>query len=249
MKKKGKIHVGTSGWHYLHWKNRFYPSGMPADRFLAFYAGQFQTTEINNTFYQLPRPEAIQSWLATVPDQFIFSVKASRYITHQKKLKDPQKSLALFFDRIRQFGKKLEVILFQLPGHWKPDAQRLNDFLQILDKKRRYAFEFRNPDWQTSVIIKILQAAGCAFCIYEFNGVKTPDIVTADFVYIRLHGPRRAYQGSYDTCAIQEWAGKIVSWSRQGKDVYIYFDNDEKAYAAKNALALKNILSQQGESS
>jgi len=238
----GAVHIGTSGWHYDHWKGPFYPQDLPAKKMLEYYARSFQTAEINNTFYQLPKKETLEQWRDTVPGNFIFAVKGSQYITHRKKLKDPQASLPNFLEPVKSLGQKLGPILFQLPPKWKANPQRLREFLRELPEDHRYAFELRDPDWFNESVTEALEESNAAFCIYDFAGRQSPRTLTADFVYIRLHGPDGAYQGKYEEGALKEWTDAITKWTDGGKDVYCYFDNDENGYAAQDALRLKSML-------
>jgi uncharacterized protein YecE (DUF72 family) len=238
---RGKIHVGTSGWHYQHWRGPFYPEDISDGEMLAFYTGRLQTVEINNTFYQLPERETLATWRETVPKGFLFAVKANRYITHMKKLKDPEEPVDRFLSRITALGDHLGPILFQLPPNWHFNAGRLRSFLEILPPHHRYAFELRDPDWVCPEAYQILAEHEAAFCIYDFHGRQSPTEVTADFVYVRLHGPYDAYRGKYDTETLSGWAGAFATWTRQGKNVYCYFDNDEQGYAVQNAMALEEM--------
>jgi uncharacterized protein YecE (DUF72 family) len=242
MEKQKRIHIGTSGWHYDHWKGPFYPQELMKNELLQYYARHFQTVEVNNSFYQLPKKQTVQQWRESVPADFTFSVKGSRYITHMKKLKDPRQSLSSFLKVVKEFDDRLGIVLFQLPPNWNCNHERLHSFLAELPTKYRYALEFRDPDWFNKKTYDILAEYGAAFCIYELAGRLSPKEVTADFVYIRLHGPGDAYQGSYDTSTLAGWAGACSSWSDAGKEIYCYFDNDEAGYAAQNALKLQKML-------
>jgi len=244
VKKKNqkRIHIGTSGWHYDHWRNAFYPKDLPKTEFLKFYAEHFQTVEINNSFYQLPAKGTFTKWRNSSPNEFIFSVKASRYITHMKKLKDPDKPLATFFDAVTVLKDKLGPIVFQLPPRWRFNEERLNDFLESLPTVHRYAFEFRDTSWFDDRAYEALISHGAAFCIYELAGRMSPKEVTADFIYIRLHGPGDAYQGQYSTDTLAGWAGAFTSWTAQGKEIFCYFDNDEAGYAAQDARNLQHMI-------
>ena len=242
MSRQNLIHIGTSGWHYGHWKGPFYPDGLSAKEFLVFYCRKFQTVEINNSFYKLPEKSTLESWKKTVPPGFIFAAKASRYITHMKKLKDPEQSIAKFFERIQVLGDALGPILFQLPPRWSFNPERLENFLAVLPKKFRYALEFRDESWINRRTCQALADHGAAFCIFEIAGYLSPKEVTADFVYIRLHGPGGAYEGCYDKQTLAGWAGAISAWAAQGKEVFCYFDNDQAGYAARNALELQEML-------
>ncbi|WP_298439657.1 DUF72 domain-containing protein [Geobacter sp.] len=242
MSRRDRIHIGTSGWHYDHWKGPFYPEGVRPEEMLAYYAGHFQAAEINNSFYHLPSVEALDSWRKAVPEEFIFAVKASRYITHMKKLKDAGEAVEHFLGRVNRLGKQLGPVLFQLPPRWRCNAARLGEFLARLPEGFRYAFEFRDPSWFADEVYALLRQRGAAFCIYELAGTLSPREITADFVYLRLHGPGGAYQGSYDTTTLAGWAGALSAWAREGKEVFCFFDNDQNGYAALNARSLQEMV-------
>jgi uncharacterized protein YecE (DUF72 family) len=236
-------YIGTSGWDYEKWRGSFYPEEVGQADALTYYAQQFPSVEVNNTHYQLPEEQTLQGWQAAVPDTFTFAVKASRYITHMKKLKDPHEPLTNLLERVSILGDNLGPLLFQLPGHWKFNAERLTNFLQALPEGYRCAFEFRDPSWHNPTTYKLLAQHNAAFCIYEFAGKISPKDTTADFVYIRLHGPEETpYTGQYDAQTLSGWAGAITSWSRQGKDVYCYFDNDQSGYAPQDAARLQSMV-------
>ncbi len=240
--EKGKTYIGTSGWNYPHWRGRFYDTKDGEDGYLDFYKGVFDTVEINNSFYQLPGIDVIENWVDTVGEAFTFSVKASRYITHMKKLRRPEEALDMFFERVNYFGKTLGPILFQLPPRWNCNAERLAEFLKLLPDGQRCTFEFRDDSWYNDEVYRLLEQYNAAFCIYDMSGEVSPKKVTADFVYIRLHGPRYAYEGSYDNTQLSGWASAVSTWTSKGMDVYFYFDNDQAGYAPKNAQSLKQML-------
>ncbi|MBU1206293.1 MAG: DUF72 domain-containing protein [Proteobacteria bacterium] len=244
MKYISRIHIGTSGWHYNHWRGPFYPPDAKAEDFLPYYLKHFRTVEINNTFYQLPQKGTLEMWRHTVPAGFIFSVKGSRYITHMKKLKDPEKSVEKFPERVEALGEKLGPILFHLPPRWKLNPERLRAFLEALPGKYRYALEFRDPSWFSDKTYRILQKQGAAFCIYELSGFLSPKEVTADFVYVRLHGPKGPYQGQYGIQVLAGWAGAFSAWVKEKKEIFCYFDNDEAGYAAQDALKLQEMTAE-----
>jgi uncharacterized protein YecE (DUF72 family) len=237
-----KVHIGTSGWHYKHWIGPFYPENLPKKDMLKYYIKHFSTTEINNSFYKLPEQTTFQNWTEQVPENFIFSVKASRYITHMKKLNNVSEALSRFMQGIKPLENNLGPILFQLPPHWKCNIERLKFFLELLPSGKQYTFEFRNLRWWNDTVYDLLKDSNAAFCIFDLAGVLSPIISTADFIYIRLHGPNDAYQGLYSEEALQKWADKIAKWIQQQKTVYCYFDNDQEGFAVKNALRLKQIL-------
>jgi uncharacterized protein YecE (DUF72 family) len=198
--------------------------------------------EINNSFYNLPSRSTFARWRESVPEGFAFAVKASRYITHMKKLKDPMDSLERFLERVQHLEGTRGPILFQLPPRWNRNGERLKGFLEALPPELPCAFEFRDPSWFAEETYAALERHNAAFCIYELSGSVSPKRITTDFVYVRLHGPGGAYQGSYDTSALAGWAGAFSSWNRQGKSVYCYFDNDQNAYAAHNAVELADMM-------
>ena len=236
------IHIGTSGWHYAHWRGPLYPQDLGPERFLHFYTGLFHTVEVNNSFYQLPREETFLKWRDIAPAGFIFSVKASRYMTHMKKLKDPDQPLKAFLDRVTLLRDKLGPVLFQLPPRWRFNHQRFVAFLKTLPSGFRYAVEFRDQSWFDPRAYEALTDHGVAFCIYELAGLLSPKEVTADFIYIRLHGPEGAYRGQYKAAVLSDWADCFEAWVEGGKEIYCYFDNDEAGYAAQDALTLKRMI-------
>jgi uncharacterized protein YecE (DUF72 family) len=242
MTSRAPVYIGTSGWHYDHWRGPFYPKDMTPDQFLAHYQRFFRSVEINNSFYQLPKKKTFETWKDSVPEGFIFSVKASRFITHMKKLKDTREAVNLFLERVTALGDKLGPLLFQLPPRWRCSPDRLREFLDSLPHRFIYSFEFRDPSWFNEEVLGILQRHNAAFCIYDLNGRLSPLSVTASFVYVRLHGPGGPYQGCYTMEALARWARLIDRWRDEGRAVYIYFDNDEAGYAAQNALSLKNMV-------
>lgn len=242
MRRKGKIYIGTSGWHYKHWKGTFYPRDIPDAEQFDYYSRYFDTVEINNSFYKLPAPKTFREWKDAAPARFIFSVKASRFLTHMKKLKPDAASIRKFFTRAGKLDEKLGPVLFQLPPGWKINTARLADFLKALPAGHRYTFEFRNHTWYEEEVLNLLRQYNAAFCIYHLERHLSPIAVTADFVYVRLHGPGNKYQGSYTKRALEKWATHCLQWQQQKKDVYIYFDNDQEGYAAFNAQRLLKMV-------
>ena len=240
--KRGDCHIGTSGWHYNDWLGPFYPDDIHAKDFLTFYADHFKTVEINNSFYHLPKRETFEQWRVEGGKGFLFAVKASRYITHMKKLKDPEEGLSNFLDAADGLGKSLGPVLFQLPPRWHVNTERLNNFLEKLPKDLRCAFEFRDETWFDEKVYKLLAEFNAAFCIYDLGGRESPEKLTADYVYVRLHGPGGKYEGNYSVQKLKSWGKKFDKWMADGKDVYCYFDNDQKGYAVKNAITLIDII-------
>ena len=238
-----EIYIGTSGFHYKHWRGAFYPEKLPASEWLEYYARHFHTVELNSTFYRLPVDSALDQWRESTPTHFRFAAKGSRYLTHMKKLKDPAGGIEKFFAQVGRLGGKLGPVVFQLPPFWEVDPDRLHAFLEALPRRRRYAFEFRNPTWHTPEVHRILRRHNAAFCIFEIAGFQSPLEITANFTYIRLHGPEGAYEGRYSASTLREWAGRIRDWRQKLRAVYVYFDNDQAGYAAENALTLNRLVS------
>ncbi len=236
------IFIGTSGWHYRHWIGPFYPDDLPPERMLRFYSAEFGAVEINSSFYRLPEMATLLAWKEATPDRFVFAFKASRYLTHMKKLADAGGALATMLERARLLGPQLGPVLFQLPPKWRVDVNRLRQFLAILPEDLRVAFEFRDPAWFSDAVYESLRDSGAGFCIYDLGGTTSPQILTADLAYVRLHGPGGPYQGLYNSAALSGWAESISAWNAEGRDVYCFFDNDEHGYATRNARELKTLL-------
>ena len=239
---RGKIFIGTSGWNYKHWLGPFYPEKMRAADTLRFYSERFDTVEINATHYHLPSFNTFDSWRETVPAQFVFAVKASRFITHMKKLKSPRTSTEKVFVRVKKLQERLGPILFQLPPRWHVNVKRLEHFLSALPNEYRYIFEFRDQSWNTTEIYDLLERHNVALCFYHQTGYDSPMEITADFVYVRLHGTETKYGGSYPLTVLKKWARRIRGWRKDSKAVYFYFNNDPEGHAVKNAMTLKKLL-------
>jgi len=235
-----RFFIGTSGYIYKHWKGIFYPEDLPQRKWLEFYSSHFDTVELNNTFYRLPERATFESWRERTPEDFIFSVKGSRLITHIKRLKNSEEPLKNFLDNSEGLGGKLGPILFQLPPRMKPDKNLIHEFLSLLPGNKRFVFEFRDSSWIRDDILYELERKNIAFCIYDMPGYTTPIIKTADFSYIRFHGGEVLYGSSYTDEELERWASEIKGL---GCDVYIYFNNDVGGFAVKNALTLKEFLS------
>ncbi len=232
--------IGTSGWNYAHWRGRFYPEKLPASKWLAHYATHFDTVECNATFYRLPSEKTFQNWKASTPKGFLWALKASRLITHYRRLQDVQGPLEEFLSRARLLGEKLGPVLFQLPPSLHYDEALFEDFASLLSPLSEAAVEVRHRSWIDDRFLRQLQAHGLAFCLSDTAG-RYPfhEAVTADFVYIRLHGSQKLYASSYSEAELHLWAEKIASWNRP---TYVYFDNDFEAHAVFNARRLREIL-------
>jgi len=238
----GKIFIGTSGWSYQHWQNVFYPRQLHKVNWLAFYARHFQTVEINVSFYHLPKRKTFTNWRKKVGEKFVFSVKGSRLITHLKRLKDCQEALTLFFQAAEGLKRGNDVILWQLPPAGKFNPERLTAFVKLLPNDWRYAFELRNETWLNEECFQILKKNKMAVVFQDFEYWPQTRRVTADFVYIRLHGKRELYASCYTKKELEDWAKKINNWKKQNLDVYCYFNNDMKGFAIKNARELNKLL-------
>jgi uncharacterized protein YecE (DUF72 family) len=246
--EKPGLHIGTSGWSYGEWDRVFYPEGVKStyDR-LAFYAGHFHTVEVNYSFYHLPKPETYQKWAATVPDEFLFAVKASRFITHIQKLVGVKASWTRFITGARTLGDRLGPILLQFPPSLRADPIRLSRFLDLLRKDTdtppvHPVFEFRHPTWFTKEIYTILRKADAALCIAQSSRYPCVEGVTADLVYYRFHGPQELFASRYSDEDLRYWAGKMKALLKEGKTVYAYFNNTLNGYAVENARTLRALI-------
>jgi uncharacterized protein YecE (DUF72 family) len=248
MSGGGRIWIGTSGYVYRHWrKGVFYPSGLPARQELTYYGTRFPTVELNNSFYRLPTPEMFDRWReATAPD-FRFAVKASRFITHIKRLHRVAEELGLFLDRAGHLGPKLGPILFQLPPTQQLDLSRLGEFLPLLAGDRHWVMEFRHPSWHTAEVYRLLAQHQTALCIPVGGGLEPARITTASFTYMRMH---RGLEpgGGFTTQELRSWAAQVQALSSAGKDVYVYFNNDWEGFAVRDATTLQRLLDMPGES-
>jgi uncharacterized protein YecE (DUF72 family) len=236
-----EVRIGTSGWSYPHWRGTFYPEGLRVKDQFAFYAGRFSTTEINGSFYRLPTEKAVAGWREAAPEGFVFAWKASRFITHTKRLKDPADSIALVFGRMQGLGDRLGPALFQLPPMMKADPERLAAFLKLLPNDRRCVVEFRHPSWYAPEVFELLRARDVALCISDHHDAPAPWERTASFVYVRGHGPGGGYSGSYSDDELKSWAKRIKAWTREGCDAYAYFDNDIGTAAPGDAERLRGL--------
>lgn len=236
---RATVHIGTSGWHYKHWLGNFYPSKLPAAKMFEWYSRYFHTVELNNSFYRLPTEEAVLRWRELAPPGFTFALKASRFITHMKKLKDPEPSIHKFFDRAFLLNRKLGPILFQLPPNWPVNLVRLEEFLETLARGHRYVFEFRDKSWHTPAVYRILHRYNAALCMHDWHATRGPAEITANFTYVRMHGPAGNYQGSYSQARLENWAERIERWRSQLAAVYVYFNNDQAAFAVTDAMRLQ----------
>lgn len=233
------ILVGTSGWQYDSWRGRFYPRGLPTHEWLAWYAARFPVVEVNNTFYRLPAEASFERWREQTPDGFTFVLKASRLITHLRRLRDARDAVDLFWSRAELLGSKLGPILFQLPPRFPADPRRLAAFLDVLPRRMRAAFEFRDPSWHRDDVLELLDRAGAAWVMADRPGARVPVVSTGGWAYLRLHQGRADAPG-YTRRKLLAWAGKLRSLPVG--EAYAFFNNDQLAAAPKDALALAGIL-------
>lgn len=243
MPRRGALHIGTSGWHYKHWLGPFYPEGTRPAAMLDHYCRHFSAVEINNSFYKLLSPATLEKWRDATPDGFVFTAKGSRFLTHMRKLKDTGRGIERFFIPIKVLGDKLKVVVFQLPPRWGCNPARLDSFLAALPAGYRYAVELRDESWLDEAVYAVLRRHDAAFCIYDYAGRRSPEVVTTDLVYLRLHGPsEKAYQGAYSPQRLRALADRIGKWRREGRDCYVFFDNDAEANAPRDAARLARFL-------
>jgi uncharacterized protein YecE (DUF72 family) len=238
----GALRVGCSGWLYRHWRGDFYPKGLRQKDELGFYAGVFDTAEINASFYRMPAEGAVEGWRERTPEGFLYAWKASRYITHQKRLREPAEPVAFLFRRAALLRPKLGPILWQLPPGLPLDLPRLEAFLPVLPKGYRHAFEFRHGSWYTDATYALLAAYDAALVLSDHHHAPAPWVATASWVYVRGHGPGGHYRGDYPDDTLAQWAQQIRTWRSQEKPVFVYFDNDIGGAAPRDAQRLKRLF-------
>lgn len=238
----GRLYLGTSGWAYSHWKGGvFYPATWKEHE-LRYYSQFFNSVEINTSFYHWPPKSTFAKWRTLVPDDFIFSVKASRYLTHILKLRKAAVPLKRIFTSLEGLETKLGPLLFQLPPSFPADEKILAQLLKRIPNVYRIAFEFRHSSWFNQKVYSLLENKNAALVIADTPHYPLVEKITADFVYLRLHGHEQLYASCYTPKQLAEWAKKIKSWLKESKDVYLYFDNDAQGYAVKNALEIKKMF-------
>lgn len=240
------IRIGTSGWVYGDWRGRFYPKGVAQKRWLSYYANQFDTVELNATTYRLPKEQQVRRWCETVPPGFVYTVKLSRLITHRKTLPERvDEFIDNYMQRANCFDRgKIAQILVQFPPYLERDDDHLRAFLDKLPQEHRYVVEFRNATWLSAGVEQILRDRKMAFCIHDYPGFRTPDIVTSsELAYVRLHGYTGLYVGNYPRRSLQYWAKRIRGLTNRARDVFVYFNNDTRAAAPHDAAILRTMLS------
>jgi len=236
-----RFYCGTSGWNYKHWIDVLYPRGLPTSKWLQRYAEEFDTVEINASFYRLPPRETFEKWRSVSPEGFTFAVKASRYLTHIKKLEEPEEPLERLMTSAAGLGEKLGPVLYQFPPGWEMDLGRLECFLAMLPRTKRHVFEFRNPSWHNEKLFSLLRKYGAAYCVMSSPGLPFHLVRTADFAYVRMHDGGAGRGGNYSQEHLEWWAEQCRELLREG-DVYVYFNNDAYGNAVRNARTLKELL-------
>jgi uncharacterized protein YecE (DUF72 family) len=239
--------VGCSGWNYKSWRGRFYPQDLPSSRWLAYYVEHFDTVEVNNTFYRLPERSVFSGWRTQVPTRFLMAVKASRFLTHMKRLRDPEEPLERLLSRATGLGTRLGPLLYQLPGHFTRDLDRLDAFLRALPRawgarRLSHVMEFRDPSWYVSETFQLLSRHRVALCLHDKDGSTIDKPFIGPFVYVRFHGTSGNYHGSYSKRQLESWAGRLVEQARDSRRVFAYFNNDPEAVAVSNALTLRSSI-------
>jgi len=237
-----QIRVGCSGWQYKHWRGSFYPDRLPQRLWFEHYAASFDSVEINNSFYRLPTPETFAKWRDQAPRRFLYAVKASRFLTHMKKLKDPEDPLSRFFESATQLGPHLGPVLYQLPPGWRVDVERFQRFLAALPRGYRHVVEFRDTSWYDERIYALMRSNGVALCLHDMLGSATGMLSVGPFIYVRFHHGTTKYGGRYPDSRLDEWADWLGERVADGLDVFAYFNNDTGGHAPRDAVRLRGRL-------
>lgn len=236
------VRIGTSGWAYRHWLGRLYPRDLPARRHLEHYARRFPCVEVNSTYYRLPPASVFEAWRAAAPPGFRFVVKAPGEITHEKRLVGAERDVEEFLDRVRLLGDHLGPVLFQLPPGFHADVKRLRAFLDLLPDGLRCAFELRHRSWYAHDVRQMLERRGAAWVVHDYGRRGSPVWTSASWVYLRLHGPSGRYRGAYEVETLLAWAQQVLEWLKEGREVWCFFNNDERGKAVRNAMGLRGLL-------
>ena len=237
-----QYYIGTSGWHYDHWRHLFYPDKLTRAKWLEFYARHFTTVELNNSFYRLPSEEAFANWRDSSPANFTFAVKVSRFITHIKRLKNSEEPVGTFLGRAKILKQKLGPLLYQLPPNMHRDDDRLESFLSILPPGLKHVLEFRHESWLDNGVFEVLRRHNVGLCVFDMPGLTCPLVATAEFAYIRFHGSTGLYSSCYSDEELAEWARRLAGLAPEVKEAYIYFNNDAETFAVRNAMTLGDYL-------
>ena len=242
--ERGTVHIGCSGWAYKHWRGVLYPEGLPQTRWFARYAEEFDTVEINNSFYRLPSGDTFQKWRDQAPPGFCYALKANRFLTQANKLKDCEEPLERMISAVRRLGDRLGPMLYQLPPSLRINLDRLRDFLEIVPKDIANVFEFRDPSWYVPETYALLDRHGVSFCVHDMAGSASERIAVGPVAYVRFHGGEGKYWGRYSDQRLLGWADWIVGQARQGRPVWCYFNNDIHGHAIDDARTLKSMVGQ-----
>ena len=237
-----EVRIGTSGWHYDHWVGPFHPDKLPKDQWFEHYSRCFNTVEVNSTFYHLPKETTVRKWRLQAPKGFLYGIKASRYITHIKRLKDCDEEIGRFYEVVDLFEDTLGPVLFQLPPSLHQDIGLLKAFIQALPRRHPAVFEFRHPSWYDRETFDLLDRLNAGFCVHDLEGKESPRMVTGKMIYLRFHGTSGRYSGSYPDSMLSEWAVWIKDQGRHIKETYAYFNNDIGGHAIQDAQTLKRLV-------
>jgi uncharacterized protein YecE (DUF72 family) len=236
------IRIGCSGWQYRHWRGDLYPKDLPQDRWFEFYAERFDTVELNNSFYRLPKADVFAGWARRSPAGFLFAVKASRYLTHLRRLSRPREPLDRFWSRAERLGDHLGPVLYQLPPRWHRDPERLAAFADAVPRGRPQAVELRDPSWYHPDTYTALARGNLALCLHDMRGSESAREPIGPFAYLRFHGSGAKYSGSYSGPALAAWADRLAAWSAGGLACYAYFNNDVGGHAFRDAARLREMV-------
>jgi uncharacterized protein YecE (DUF72 family) len=236
-----RVRIGTSGWEYEHWKGPFYPRDLPRDRWLEFYSERFDTVELNATFYRLPEADTFARWGQRVPSGFRFAIKASRYLTHLRRLRAPDEPLDRLWTRARRLGQRRGPMLYQLPPRWRPNPDRLAHFLATIPQDEPQAVEIRDRSWYRRDVLDMLEAAGVALVLHDMPESRTPLRRVGPIVYLRFHGAGERYGGAYSAQRLSAWARRITEWA-EVVPVWAYFNNDMGGNAVRDADRLRRMV-------
>jgi len=239
-----RVRIGCSGWNYKHWRELFYPEGLPQRRWFEFYAEHFDTVEINNSFYRLPKADTFEKWRDQAPPGFCYAVKANRFLTQAKKLKDCAEPLTRMMAPFRALGGRLGPILYQLPPRFRINLERLDEFLMLVSKDVTNVFEFRDKSWYCEETFALLDRHGASFCVHDMPGSASERRAVGPIAYVRFHGCGGKYWGRYSDKALLGWTDWIVEQARSGRPVWCYFNNDIDAHAIHDARTLRAMVAQ-----
>jgi uncharacterized protein YecE (DUF72 family) len=239
-----RIRIGCSGWNYRHWRGLFYPAGLPQRRWFEYYAEHFDTVEINNSFYRLPKAETFEKWRAQAPPGFCYAVKANRFLTQAKKLKDCAEPLHRMMAPFRALGDRLGPILYQLPPRFRINLERLEDFLKLAPADIVNVFEFRDRSWYTDETFALLDRYRASFCVHDMPVAASERIAVGSIAYVRFHGGAGKYWGRYPDENLLSWTDWMVAQAKAGRPVWAYFNNDIDAHAIHDAQTLKAMVAQ-----